>query len=159
MKFLLDVCASSRALRALLTDLNHDVVSAIDVDPRASDEVLLDLAMQEQRVFVTEDKDFGELVFVHRLPHPCIIRFLDMRVEEKAAAMREVLDRYQEAMQAGALIVVSRGRIRCTVLTRIIHAALCCDRHLHATSVRTRFASRHTHGVAHCCVRSNLTHI
>ncbi len=112
MKFLLDVCASSRALRALLTDLNHDVVSAIDVDPRASDKVLLDLAMQEQRVLVTEDKDFGELVFVHRLPHPCIIRFLDMRVEEKAAAMREVLDRYQEAMQAGALIVVSRGRIR-----------------------------------------------
>jgi hypothetical protein len=45
MKFLLDVCASSRALRTLLTDLGHDVVSAIDVDPRASDTALLDLAV------------------------------------------------------------------------------------------------------------------
>jgi predicted nuclease of predicted toxin-antitoxin system len=63
-------------------------------------------------VLVTEDKDFGELVFVQRLPHPCIIRFLDMRVEEKVAAMRELLERYLEAMHAGAFIVVTRGRIR-----------------------------------------------
>ena len=82
MKFLFDVCASSRALRMLLTDLGHDVLSASEVDPRASDDVLLALAMQEERVLVTEDKDFGELVFVRRLPHPCIIRFVDMRVEE-----------------------------------------------------------------------------
>jgi len=29
---------------------------------------------------------------VRRLPHPCIIRFVDMRVEEKAVAMRESLN-------------------------------------------------------------------
>jgi predicted nuclease of predicted toxin-antitoxin system len=69
MKFLLDVCASSRALRTLLTDLGHDVLSALDRDPRASDEALLGLAMQEARVLITEDKDFGELVerFVNTL--------------------------------------------------------------------------------------------
>ena len=44
MKFLFDVCASSRALRMLLTDLGHDVLSASEVDPRASDDVLLALA-------------------------------------------------------------------------------------------------------------------
>ena len=41
MKFLLEVCASSRALRTLLADLGHDVLSASDVDPRASDDALL----------------------------------------------------------------------------------------------------------------------
>jgi hypothetical protein len=50
MKFLFDVCASSRALRALLSDLGHDVLSALERDPRASDEALLALAMQEARV-------------------------------------------------------------------------------------------------------------
>jgi hypothetical protein len=35
MKFLFDVCASSRALRTLLTDLGHDVLSALEHDPRA----------------------------------------------------------------------------------------------------------------------------
>jgi predicted nuclease of predicted toxin-antitoxin system len=112
MKFLLDVCASSRALPTLLTELGHDVISALEHDPRASDEVLLALAIREERVLVTEDKDFGELVFVRRLPHPCIIRFVDMRVEEKVVAMREPLERHVDAIRAGALIVVTRGRVR-----------------------------------------------
>ena len=111
MRFLLDVCASSRALRKLLTALGHDVVSALDTDPRASDETLLALALQDQRVLITEDKDFGELVFVRRLSHACIIRFVDMRVEE-VSAMRELLERHPDAMRERTLIVVTRGRIR-----------------------------------------------
>jgi predicted nuclease of predicted toxin-antitoxin system len=117
MKFLLDVCASSRALRTLLTDLGHEVLSALEVDPRAADEALLALALREERVLVTEDKDFGELVFVRRLPHPCIIRFVDMRVEEKVAAMRELLERHADALRAGAVIVVTRGRVRIRLAT------------------------------------------
>lgn len=118
MNFLLDVCASSRALRALLTGLGHDVLSALERDPRASDEALLALAIQENRVLITEDKDFGELVFVRHLPHPCIIRFVDMRIEEKVAAMRELLDHHADAMRESALIVVTRRRIRIRVEAR-----------------------------------------
>ena len=118
MKFLLDVCASSRALRTLLSDLGHEVLSAIEVDPRAADDAVLALALREERVLVTEDKDFGELVFVRRLPHPCIIRFVDMRVEEKVAAMRELLERHADALRAGALIVVTRGRVRIRLAAR-----------------------------------------
>ena len=112
MKFLFDVCASSRALRTLVADLGHDVLSALERDPRASDEALLALAVQGERVLVTEDNDVGELVFVRRLPHPCIIRFVDMRVEEKVMAMRELLTHHADAMREGALIVVTRGRVR-----------------------------------------------
>lgn len=38
MKFLLDVCAASRRLRTQLADAGHDVVSAVEIDPLASDE-------------------------------------------------------------------------------------------------------------------------
>ena len=112
MKFLLDVCASSRSLRTLLTDLSHDVCSVLDVDPRASDETILNLALQEARILVTEDKDFGELIFVHRLPHPAIVRFFEMRVEEQVGAMQELLAHYSAELEAGALIVVTKGRVR-----------------------------------------------
>ncbi len=112
MKFLFDVCASSRALRTLLSNLGHDVLSALERDPRASDEALLALAMQEARMLVAEDKDIGERVFVRRLPHPCTIRFVDMRVEEKVTAMRELLECHAEAICDGALIVVTRRSIR-----------------------------------------------
>ena len=59
-------------MRHMLIESGHDVLSAAERDPRATDEALLALAYEEQRVLVTEDKDFGELVFVRRLPHPCI---------------------------------------------------------------------------------------
>ena len=68
MKFLLDVCAASRSMRHMLIESGHDVLSAAERDPRATDEALLALAYEEQRVLVTEDKDG----FVRRLPHPCI---------------------------------------------------------------------------------------
>ncbi|OGW68571.1 MAG: hypothetical protein A3A88_04545 [Nitrospirae bacterium RIFCSPLOWO2_01_FULL_62_17] len=59
MKFLLDVCVCSRSLCGLLTDLKHDVRLALDIDPPAEDEILLDLALRENRIFVTEDKDLA----------------------------------------------------------------------------------------------------
>ena len=99
-------------MRTMLTDLGHDVLSALDTDPHAADEALLALANEEQRVLITEDKDFGELVFVRRLPHPCIIRFVDMQVADKVAAMRELIEYHADAMREGALIVVTRERIR-----------------------------------------------
>ena len=99
-------------MRAVLTDLGHDVSSALERDPKAADEDVLALALQEQRVLITEDKDFGELVFVRRLPHPCIVRFVDMRIAEKVAAMRELIERYADAMHEGALIVVTQDRVR-----------------------------------------------
>ena len=34
-----------------------------DVSPRADDEQVLELARQEQRILLTEDKDFGRLVY------------------------------------------------------------------------------------------------
>jgi len=99
-------------MHTTLTELGHDVLSALERDPHASDETLLALANEEQRILITEDKDFGELVFVRRLPHPCIIRFVDMQVSEKVAAMRELIDRHADTMHEGALIVVTRGRVR-----------------------------------------------
>ena len=112
MKFLLDECAASRSLHRILLDLGHDVVSAHDEFARASDETLLALAYEERRVLVTEDKDFGELIFVRRLPHPCIVRFVEMSIVEKLAAMRELIERHAAAMDEGALIVVTRDRVR-----------------------------------------------
>ena len=112
MRFLIDVCTSSRSLDASLTDLGNDVFSVRDRDAGAADEALLASAYEEKRVFVTKDKDFGELVFVRRLPHPRIVRFVEMRVVKKVAAMREPIERHADALREGAIIVVTRGRMR-----------------------------------------------
>ena len=112
MRFLLDVCAASRQMQHTLVDQGHDVLSALESNPRATDEELLTLAMDEGRILVTEDKDFGELVFVRRLPHPCIVRFVEMTVAEKVTAMRELIEQHPDLLSEGALIVVTQSRVR-----------------------------------------------
>ena len=112
MRFLLDVCAASRRMQDALASQGHDLLSALERHARATDEELLALAMEEGRILVTEDKDFGELVFVRRLPHPCIVRFVEMTVAEKVTAMRELIEQHPGLMSEGALIVVTRTRVR-----------------------------------------------
>lgn len=112
MKFLLDVCASSHSLRSLLTNLGHDVRLVGENNPSLSDEEILVLGHKERRLVITLDKDFGELVFIRRRPHAGIIRFLDMPIAEQVVAMQELLFRYQPDLESGAMIVVTRGRIR-----------------------------------------------
>lgn len=93
MKFLLDVCVSSRSLQAFLVGQGHDVLSAIASDPKASDERLMAMALQDERVLATEDKDFGELIFVRRLPHGPVVRLVELTVDEQVDGMAELLER------------------------------------------------------------------
>lgn len=112
MKFLIDVCASSQLLQETLASLGHDVVSARDGYSRASDEELLALAHRQERVLVTKDKDFGELVFLRRLPHSCIVRLTEMSVSQEAEAMTALIQSHQESLREETLIVVSNDHIR-----------------------------------------------
>ncbi len=112
MRFLLDVCVSSRSLEAFLIGQRHDVVSAVAIDPKASDEQLLALARQDDRVLVTEDKDFGELVFVTKLAHGPIVRLVGLSVDQQVSGMAELLERHESDLQGPVICTVTRGRIR-----------------------------------------------
>ena len=63
-------------------------------------------------VLVTVDEDFGELVFVRRLRHPCIVRLVEMTVAEQVDAMRDLIERHGDAMREGAIVVATRRRVR-----------------------------------------------
>ena len=112
MRFLLDVCVSSRSLQAFLADQGHDVVSAYAIDPKASDERLMTMALEDERVFVTEDKDFGELIFVRRLRHGPIVRLVELGVEEQVNGMAELLEHHGAELTGPVIITITRGRIR-----------------------------------------------
>ncbi len=64
MKFLLDQDTYAGTLR-FFGGLGHDVVPVAQIGlSQADDETLLRLAHQQGRIFVTRDRDFGNLVFV-----------------------------------------------------------------------------------------------
>ena len=81
MRLLLDENVDAR-LRPLLIASAHDVTSILHDYPTAlSDETILSLAVQENRVILTADTDFGELVFRRKLPHAGLIL---MRMRSRA---------------------------------------------------------------------------
>src|SRR2546425_12668591 len=75
MKFLLDESAEYR-LVAFLQAQGHDVTAVAHEYPNAlTDREVLSIALNERRVLITNDADFGELVFREGLPHAGIILF------------------------------------------------------------------------------------
>jgi uncharacterized protein with PIN domain len=62
MNFLADESCAGPVIRAL-REAGHDVVAIAEVAKGATDEHVLEGALNEKRVLITEDRDFGELVY------------------------------------------------------------------------------------------------
>jgi predicted nuclease of predicted toxin-antitoxin system len=62
MNFLADESCAGPVVRTL-REAGHDVVAIAEVAKGATDEQVLERALNEKRVLITEDRDFGELVY------------------------------------------------------------------------------------------------
>jgi predicted nuclease of predicted toxin-antitoxin system len=113
-RFLLDESADL-PLRAHLRSLGHDATAIAHEYPGALvDEDVLAIAVAEDRILITNDRDFGELVFRRQLPHRGIILFRlgDEALPIKIAWLDHVLKVYAERLRA-FIVVNDRGvRIR-----------------------------------------------
>jgi predicted nuclease of predicted toxin-antitoxin system len=99
-----------------LVELGHDVTSIVRGYTRSiHDEDVLSLAHRERRILITNDKDFGALVYQQSLPHSGVILFR-MRNEDvpfKIARLTDVLHSHAETLETpSAYIVVTDKRIR-----------------------------------------------
>jgi hypothetical protein len=57
----------------MVAESGHDVIYMPDVAPRATDAEVIGGANRENRLLLTEDKDFGDLVFRRARPVPGIV--------------------------------------------------------------------------------------
>ena len=119
MRFLLDQDVYAVTAR-FLRSAGHDVVSAGEAGlSRAGDEELLWTAQKQRRIFVTRDRDFGNLVFVKVMGTGVIyLRILPSTVHAVHAELERVLGMYSEEELATAFVVVSPGRHRLRRLIR-----------------------------------------
>ena len=75
MRFLLDESADARLVVHLQAS-DHDAVRLVTNYPAGlPDSDVLAIARAEGRILITNDRDFGELVFRHRQPHAGVILF------------------------------------------------------------------------------------
>ena len=112
MRFLLDENADY-TLVAFLQELGHDVTSiAHDYPAALKDTQLLSIAASEQRILITNDKDFGELIVRRQLPHAGVLlfRLADEEVVTKQNWLVHMLTHYAD--QLDRFIVISDAGIR-----------------------------------------------
>ena len=65
MNFLADESCARPVIQALC-EAGHDVVAIAEIAKGATDDQVLERALKDKRVLITEDRDFGELVYARR---------------------------------------------------------------------------------------------
>lgn len=112
--FLADENFPGDAVHAL-RDLGYDVDWIRTAAPGISDEAVLRRAMDQQRVLLTLDKDFGALAFRAGLPASCgiiLLRVEPQTPEYVVDVVTEALRHYADWAGHSAVIDGSRVRIR-----------------------------------------------
>jgi predicted nuclease of predicted toxin-antitoxin system len=109
VRWLIDECVDAH-LAALLREYGHDVVYMPEVAPRAADPEVMDRACRENRVLLTEDKDFGDLVF-RQVPGLILIRIGPSRRSRKGPRLLAAIDRFGDAL-LGRYTVIEDARFR-----------------------------------------------
>lgn len=111
MRFIIDRCAGSR-LADWLRDNGHDVLDTRSLGRDPGDRALLELAESENRILITIDKDFGELIYLYGTPHAGLIRLPDVRMSQRIEIVEELITRYRQALEERAILTITGGRVR-----------------------------------------------
>jgi len=113
MRFLADQDVYAATVR-LLRKLGHDIVTAADSGQvQATDAQLLAAARQQKRILVTQDRDFGALVFLQRLRGGVIyLRLTPSTLQAVHAELERTLQSHPEADLHDAFVTVEVGRHR-----------------------------------------------
>ena len=112
MRILVDECTGP-AVAKWLREQGHEVFSVYEDTRGLSDDEVMTLAYAENRILITNDKDFGEKIFREQRQH-CGVIFLrldDERAPNKIAVLEQVLITYADQL-VGQFVVVSENRIR-----------------------------------------------
>lgn len=112
MRFIVDE-STGAAVVECLRGAGHDVLAVAETMPRAGDPDILTRALSEGRILVTNDKDFGELVFRSGQAHSGVLL---LRLHDESAASRvrvvlTVLEQYADRLPS-CFTVATEGYVR-----------------------------------------------
>lgn len=112
MRFLVDECTGP-SVAHWLRDQKHEVFSVFDEARGMNDEQIIVKAFEENWILITNDKDFGEMVYRERRPHKGVVflRLENERSTFKIAALRRLLTDHADQL-INHFVVVTEKQIR-----------------------------------------------
>ncbi len=118
MRWLADENIHKAIVRAL-RETGHDVVSIAEFAPQTEDNHVTDMAWRERRIVLTEDKDFGEIIFKDRRETSGVVllRFTQPLWQPKWRRLAQIIASQGDAL-AGQFTVIDETRARIQPLDR-----------------------------------------
>ena len=112
IKFLVDVGVGNK-VEVWLDSQGFDTKVVRDLDPRMTDNEILQIAVDENRIVITMDKDFGELIYHMKMLHAGVIllRLDSYSSEEKTKIIQTILEEHKTKI-IGNFSVYKDGRLR-----------------------------------------------
>ena len=116
LRFLADESCDFAAVRALRAE-GFDVLSVAEASAGADDERVIALALDDRRILLTEDKDFGRLVFAtgSKSLGVVLIRFPASARSAIGTRMLELVHKHADRL-TGSFVVLQPERTRISVL-------------------------------------------
>lgn len=98
----------------LSSEQGHDVYSVSLSSPGWKDKQVLAKANEEQRIVITNDRDFGELIYKFQQTHQGIIfmRLSNETVANKIAVLQRLLATYASLINHETYITVTEDSVR-----------------------------------------------
>jgi predicted nuclease of predicted toxin-antitoxin system len=96
-----------------LRQIGLTVYAIVEQQPSIKDEEVLSIANENDALLITEDKDFGELVFRLQLPHQGILLIRIADAQEKIeSVVRTIAKYYPELLSKFSVINGNKLRIK-----------------------------------------------
>ena len=114
LQFLVDESTGIAVIR-YLRGFGHDVLAVAEAMPKADDLDILARAVSERRILVTNDKDFGELVYRSGQAHHgvLLLRLRDESSANRVRVVKAILEHYEDQLTSHFIVATeSAVRIR-----------------------------------------------
>jgi predicted nuclease of predicted toxin-antitoxin system len=112
MRFVVDECTGP-AVAQWLRGQQHDIFSVYEQARGMDDDEIIQKAFEDNRILITNDKDFGEKVYRERRSHRGVVllRLDDERAPSKITAMQRLLDSHADRL-ANNFVVATETTVR-----------------------------------------------
>lgn len=111
-KFLVDVGVSKKVEQWLNTS-GYDVQAVRAINPKLPDHMILQIAAHDDRIVITMDKDFGEMIYRSGQTHAgvLLLRLDEARSDDKVRIVAEIIQNHADKLE-GKFAVYQSGRLR-----------------------------------------------
>ncbi len=112
LRFLVDV-GVGKGIEKYLSEKGYDTKAVRDIDPGMEDKMIIRTAVSEDRMVVTMDKDFGEMVYHFSMKHfgILLLRLEGATGTKKLQVIRYILENYSSQIR-NCFCVFKNDRLR-----------------------------------------------